>query len=559
MRISRGGIVKVLCVVGVAIGVLGFAYVGSMIPRASSSMFASPDETATAMFADAFGKTGAFRISVTTPSTVRDLIALHPRSMIRQGDWLVPVGFLGMPFLAWLSNTIIPHSAPFLTLLLVLSSLIPLFLLIRPMGRWAAWSSIAIYASFPTVLLYENRGLFPNLPVVAFAIWSVFLFRRAVTFDRIWKRITLFILASLALGIASAIRPIELVWILPWVIWAIFRRPQTTDHRPQTHVNHWTAVCGLWTIIPVLILITISFVALSMRTYPFNSTIQSQPAIGYLMKDQAQQSAIGNRQSVISKTESRTISSVWIGIHPRTLWQNVSNLAGGLLGVWIGAAIIGATWYSIRRRWTKQKTILTILIGWTIVSLLLLYGQTVYTDNIQMTAAIGNSFLRYLLPLAPLIAIGCGLLIQTIHERMQRLGNFVAIFCLACLVTIGIVNAVSMDAESILPTRNEILRYQSIRSLAEGMVPQGAIILSERNDKVFASGPFTAVSPLPDIETLKRLSSSGVPVFFYHRIIVSAESVPLPMLQSFAHHPWVTVFKAGNEGLYRIDGALPPL
>jgi len=563
MQVSRGGIVKICTIVVLAIVVFGFGYIGSIIPRASATMFASPDETATAIFADSFGRSGAFRVLVaaSTPTVIVPA-ALHPRSMLRQGDWLVPVGFLGMPFLAWLADTLSPHAAPFLTLLLVLSSLIPLYFLVRPLGRWAAWSTLAIFASFPTVLLYENRGLFPNLPVVALTIWSVFLLKksdlRSTTYDL--RTFICAFLGGLTFVIAAAIRPFELIWMLPWAIWALFFSTSAQE-KPAYRVPRTAYLLKYILILLPIFLISIGFTLLSMRTYPYHSLLSTQPAIGYFMKDNGGPFIplrdVGEDLHVIAT--SRSISSLWAGIHPRVMWHNASVYLGGLLGPWIAISVLGVALFMRKRTWTKRGIIVAGLSAWTVGVLFFLYGQTLYADNINQTATLGNSFLRYMLPLAPLIALGCGLLVQILRDRTSKISIMLASACCFTLVVIGCSIALTGDAESILPTRNQILKYVSIRNIADTDVPPGAIIFSERNDKIFASGLFTAVSPLPDVETLKRIASSHVPAFFYHRRIKAPTDVPPPMVEAFHQNPWVEVFTVENEAMYRIDGVLPPI
>lgn len=563
MQISRGGIMKSFAIIILVIVVFGLGYLGSIIPRASTTMFASPDETATAIFADAFGRTGAFRTPVTTSSTISDLVSLHPRSMVRQGDWLVPVGFLGMPFLTWLADTLSPHAALFLTLILVLSSLIPLFFLIRPLGRWAAWSTLVIFASFPTVLLYENRGLFPNLPVVALTIWSVFLFKKLeVRSLKLEVRSMIFaFLGGSTFALAAAIRPFELIWMLPWAIWALFFRVKHQEKSTDSPTHRLTDFWMYGFVLLPILLVSIGFTMLSMRTYPFHPLLSTQPAIGYFMKDSASPFVplrdVGEDLHIVST--SRSISSLWAGIHPRVMWHNASSYLGGLLGPWIAIAAIGVALFIRKKKWTKEGWVFAGLSTWTVGALFLLYGQTVYADNINQTATIGNSFLRYMLPLAPLIALGSGLLIQMLYERRSKIGTLFAGACCLTLMIIGCSTALAGDAESILPTRNQVLKYVSIRSITDTDVPPGSIILSERNDKIFASGLCTSVSPIPDVETLKRIEASHVPVFFYHRRIQSPKDVPPPMVEAFHLKPWVEVFTIENEAMYRIDGVLPPI
>lgn len=537
---------QVVKIASIFIGVLFFIYLGSVLPRMQTGLFASPDETAVSIFSQAWSMDQGFRIPVKLQDSIKDVVQLHPRSMIRQGDWLVPVGFLGMPFFVALMNGVSSSAGQYLVLILVLSSAIPFyFLLKKELGTFTAWSAVLIYLSFPTVLLYVNRGFFPNLPVVALAMWGIWISRLAITCAEGKKNHEWIICSSmsgLCFGLALFIRPIEAIWMIPWMIWSVW---------PLVKKNiQW--VVRLRVMIPLvlcMVLVGLLGIWLSMKTYPFHQTIFKQPISGYQLKD----FVASSNQGVAPVVATRSLQSlIPISIHPRVLWQNIRIFLFNHQGIWVGPALLGAllAWL----HWKRKSIPLLLLSGWVAIVLFLMYGQVIYADNITGSATLGNSFLRYLLPLVPLIALGCAVALNALRLVSKR-GRFLAICSVIFLVGYGTAYALSGDNESILATRRELVRYLQIREMAEAYSMHGSVILSERSDKIFASGQWTVVSPIPDQQALITLRDSNVPMYLFHRKMYTETDVPESISNVF-YFVGDPVLELDNEALYPILGSL---
>ena len=496
---------------GILFGSVIFLWLATVLPRTTTELFASPDETAVMAFAKAWTPGGGFRLPHGLTADLAQLASLHPRSMVRQGEWLVPVGFLGMPFVAMLADKVASGFGAYLTALLVLSSAYPLWQLAKRSNRRVATVTVLLTLSFPTVLLYANRGLFPNLPVVALAIWSVWAWReigshlksRAVSGQRSAVNAVcrpqaanlLAVLAGLTLGLALAIRPTEALWLLPWIVWAIWSgREGRTGLRPYVMagvVTFLACLGGLW---------------LAYQTYPSSGWL---PVIGYQLRDSLLQAADSSPQA------AQPTVKLPFGFHPRVMWENTRVYLLSYLAPWMAAAFFGA-YLALRKSWNLQATIFLALSGWTAAVLLLVYGSAIYTDNIRGTVSLGNSFLRYLLPLVPLVAYGAARLIDAVW-RLPRRGHALAVIVTAFFVFYGAAVAWAGDEEGLRNTRRELARYEAIRAKAEERLLPGPTILSARPDQIFATRPFVVVSPLPDKPTLRAILESKVPVALFHR------------------------------------------
>lgn len=529
----------------VLLGACLFLFAGSILPGMKTGVFASPDETAVFLFANAWTPSMGFRIPVTIDGPSREIVQLHPRSMVRQGDWLVPVGFLGMPFLVTLVNHLGAHGGNYVTLFLTLSSAVPLFFILRKStNAFTSWSAVLVYLSFPTVLLYVNRGFFPNLPVIALSLWAVWLLRSAADYAQASKKKELFFCSALGgacIGVALLIRPIEAMWVLPWAVWSFWPALRAMDSWKKRVI----AVLPLGTI---LVLTAILGVWLSMKSYPYHGSIASQPISGYQLSDFIPQTETAAPALELTR-DVKTL--VPFAFHPRTLWNNIRSFLFNVQGIWIGASVLGAliAWL----RWKKEALAPLLLAGWTAVTLFLMYGQTVYADNITGSATIGNSFLRYLLPLVPLVAIGCAIAADRLRNISKR-GAVLAISLIVFLTGYGLAYALNGDAESILPTRKQLARYAQIRVMTEVSVPADAVIVSERSDKIFASSAsWTVASPLPDESALTVLRDTEAPVYLFHRLIRTDADIPDAIAKVFivVADPLVVL---DNEALYPVYG-----
>lgn len=525
-RVNRLGLVAAL-----AGGFFLLFLAGSILPLTTTTVFSSPDETAVAYFAHekVWGWWSGFTIftGISPYGDLSDIPGLHPRSMVQRETVLVPVGFLGMPLLIVPFEWIWSGLGTYVTVLLVLSSVYALFRLVESFGRKAAWAASIVYLTFPIVILYENRGLFPNLPVVALGLWSFFLIR---TQTQNW----IAILGGVAFGMALTIRPIEAIWLMPWIGYALWSKRRLK--RTVMVGIGMAAMCLLGYLMAV-------------RTY--GSWL---PTIGYWLKDllPSPDMKLGNNLNGVVDVSTNNLPTVTqilpFGIHPRAMWSNIETYLFGILGPWVAASLAGlATWWAIRfRKKERIDFIPIILTGWTAFVLLLMYGQSRYADNINQTATIGNSFLRYLLPLVPLIGVGVGMLVETLWKMSDR-KRFLAIGLVGFLAIYGMVIAFVRDEESIFPVRQQLIRYEGIRSVAQAMLPPGTIVLSERSDKIFVGLNVVAVSPMPNDKTLEQLAASGARLALFHRMLTPEQK------ETFAGglvKDWLLVSVFENEALY---------
>lgn len=502
---------------GIAVFTLGIGFF--TLPGVSSPAWLSPDETAAAVSGIVFGRTGSFAIS---DPLLTAYPWLHPRSFVAVDGAMVPVGFLGMPLLAAAVSLVFGGAGlPFVTPILALLSLIPLWSVSRSWGRIGQLATIFAWLAFPTVLLYANRGMFANLPVVCLAIWAawlVWMFRR-------WTAIAA---AGLLTGIALLMRPIEAVWILPWVVAGYCLR----DRGPNDARNRFWDIAAFSA--PVLIAAAIGAV-LAWKTYG------SPLAVGYQLRDPSLIAASSAATDVhVSLRESWTF-----GFHPRNVWFNVRAYLFSFLLPWTSTSAAAAI-----LAWRERKNRPWIALGaWTVGILCLVYGQGIYLDNVRSGAiTLGNSFLRYLLPFSVVFVLAFGWFCGWLAARGRRIGAACAILCVVFLASLGLWTAYNRDEEGLNQDRLELAKYADARANALDILAPGTVVFSERSDKIFFPA-FRAVSPMPSTDRLRTfLDADAAPMALYAR---TADDAALSkwLADGFRLE---AVLEAGNETLYTV-------
>lgn len=447
-----------------------------VIPSLGGRRYASPDETAVAVVATRFASFQSPRVQ---ESLALSYPWLHPRSWVSQGTSLVPVGFLGWPFLlapfvALFGSGVLPWVA----WLIMCSSVYPLFYLLRRyFSLSATWVGVIVFLASPMVLLHANRGLFPNVGLLTSALWSMWALTRAKeTGKGLW-------LAAVFCGAACVIRPFELLWLVPWWVWAgsraMIRRGRSA----------YVALIVLFFVIAAFLI--------------GNALVYGHWwEIGYWLRDNSTKST-----DVVLDGGSVSVSLLPFGLHPRSILWNVRSFSRAFL--WLSGVIAGvALGFCVRSLWQKRCSLRVflreysfIVLGlWTTLVLVTVYGSGLYQDHVQVGAVtVANSFLRYLLPLAPLVGVAAAYLYE--HAKIDR--RFVALLLL--FVTLFGVYSVSVrDDEGVFATRSELARYEQVVSAAKQILPEGSVVLSDRSDKVF-SGVYRTVSPMPSREEVARL------------------------------------------------------
>lgn len=504
-----------------------------LLPWFGKGMYASPDETSNAAVVRQLAWYG--RLSIDEPLAT-DFPWLHSRSTVSHDATVVPVGFTGWPWVLSVFSFVLGQgSVPFLATMLLWSSAIPLFFLLRRFGTRSAWFGTLVAMTFPAMIVFGNRALFPQAAVVGFAVWSIFALTRLRSEHPPW----VFCLVGVLLALTVASRPTELPWLLPWFAWSAW------SVRPDRKRFAWACAGALF---PLIIL---AFFAQASYGAFWKS--------GYLAHDNPTLT-IGTSQSVIGASVDGTRSLLFpFGFHPRDVLWNVRSFLFGLLFPWtmilVGSImVVGRDAWKGRREDAKRLLAcyaVPLLSLWTVCVLIGYYGHGLYTDHVQIGAVtIANSFVRYLLPIGPIIGFAFAFFMSRLDRK--RFGTTIGILLALGLVLFGSYTALARDDEGMFTTSRELVRYRDIRDRASGYFGPSDVILSERSDKIFSS-QLRAVSPLPSIGEVRRLAKT------HPELKIGLFARPLSQEQTdewriVGFEP-VELFVSGREKLYLLQVA----
>jgi hypothetical protein len=516
----------------------------SYLPFFGSQVFLSPDETGVFVAAKNWAEQGTVVIGEKLAPVIP---WLHPRSWISHASSIVPVGFLGWGWIiSWFIKILGPASASIGAMLVILSCIYPLYRLLRPIGKAPAFIGVIVAVTSPAFVLYGNRSLFPNAAIISLALWSAWIFRDLILLQKTdgWRDRILLVLFGLLSGLTLAIRPVEAIWIIPWFIvlgWS---------WRPSIKQAMWI-VLGL-------------FLALAPLAWQAQVAYDGFWKAGYWMK--------GN--SVMVATTAPEPQNIYtpelfpFGIHPKSIAWNAYSFLGMTLFPWMvpllimfALVVIGIVKDESRSNMFERlkkfasgvrgKYFLAAL--WTFAFLVLYYGNGKYLDNITGAATIGNSYIRYLLPLGFISALAIAWIYRL--AAISRYGRLVVITIVVLLAFTGIWRAYAADAEGLLTGRQELARYSSVREATGQWFKPGDIILSERSDKIFFP-VYRGVSPLPPIEEAGRLAAAteqGIAIGLFVRPMAQSQ---VDMWRKIGLEP-VELASFGREKLYRLQPVKP--
>ncbi len=494
-----------------------FGFLFLLIPSLRLQTYLSPDETAVAVAARQFGSYGTLRLE---DQLLKQYPWLHPRSLVTQGAALVPVGFLGSPLLfGSLWRLFGDYALLFFTPLLALSAIYPLWRFTRRLGFTGQLATMATWLTFPTVILYANRGLFPNLIVTCLGLWSAYL---------IWEKRTLprTVVAGILVGAAVAIRPTEAAWLAAWLAAAYLTAQEA--QQAKTKALDWISFFVAAAILPIFAFI------MAWKTYG------SPWVVGYFLHDPviSQGSAAGAAFQTVG----------WpFGLHPRAMWNNFWSYIVILLGPWFATAA-AAVFYAIKR---KQGKYVAAAGVWTLFVLCLIYGQGLYQDHVGVNVvSIGNSFLRYILPLTPFLAFSSGAVCCWLFQALpQQHAAALGVLLVGILAILGTWSALARDDEGLNTSIPELQRYNAIRQEVVSNYADTAVVLSDRSDKIFFPD-VRAVSPMPDKDRFQKFVTD-----YPYMVLYFGTTADDAQIQQWQHQGLLMdpVLQTDNQTLYEVN------
>ncbi|HCC22268.1 hypothetical protein A2480_01415 [Candidatus Uhrbacteria bacterium RIFOXYC2_FULL_47_19] len=505
-----------LTVLGLALAVIFFfaySFLGLSVPN----LYNSPDESANAVFARQFAVDGRlYRVDELNLRTGLEGL-VHPRSVRVVDGFQVPGGFLGLPVLLGLAiKAFGSASLPFVTPTLALLGVLAWGCLLG----WLFGRRIGIFGSLlllvnPVWWYWAARSLMPNvafcsllLLALMFVVWAPFFRTIKGRNQDGWRLLRQAdgALAGMFLGLALAVRPVELYWIIPAVlILALIWRRSIPWGRVVV-----AGVFCLLTLTPFLIL--------------------NQSLYGHWLM-----SGYGDVTSGVSET---TQGGMWarllgplrpwlfpLGFAPRLALANFWTY-GLKFFWWWSALFILASGYLLLRRQNRlcsveqSRRIKSFLIvsGIITIWLIFFYGSWQIQDNPDpLAVTIGSSYLRYWLPIFILSIVPLAVAFDSLSSKRFSWWRSLVVWMVLLVITIISATAVfESKQEGLSFVRASLVDYRSDIRTVLSLTDSSALIIVDRADKMIY--PYRSIiNPLRSEQTYQALPAAVAarPLYYY--------------------------------------------
>ena len=445
-----------IAALGMVIATMGWLTVGT------DGIFVSPDESANAFFSQTFAETGSMLVSESLNAVAQGVI--HPRSTIAPGTALLPTSFLGFPFVTGvLRYTFGPFGQFAFTPIVAASGVAALWWMVRRLTkdeRLADCSAFFVLIH-PAFWYYGARVMMPNVAFVSLLVIGVACFVLASI-----KRSFLFgFLAGAIVAIALTMRLVEapIVMIVAMVAMIAYRK-----------LLPWKAMCGA---------VVAGAMVLGAYLVANSAVYGSALTTGYTLPD---------ARSVVETTASSTSVLTEIGrlllpfgFHPRAIVANAFRYGFLLYPLLSALAVIGAyfawTTKEHQKAWRTFVVCLVVASLWMVV----VYGSWSIADNPDPKAiTIGNSHVRYWLPLFVAASVLAGLAFFRIRERMTHgLRSTVGSIALIVIIITTSVQTVFLGPDGLLSARAAAIASIEKRTSVLEHTESDAVVIVDRADK----------------------------------------------------------------------------
>jgi len=474
---------------------------------------ASPDESANLYFSRLFAK--ADRLY---EYDYRNYFAdglIHPRSIRVVNEFLVPVGFIGLPILFGVlakvtGLAVLPYFTPVLA---VLAAIAWGFLIRRLFNPRVGLLSALLLLVCPVWWYWSARTFMPNVPFVALVIISAYFFfatplktrTRAGTRPPSWINGAI---AGFFLGAALAIRMSEAYWLAlaAAILLVLFRRSV-----PWVRLAALVAAATV-VLTPVLFMNRALYGSYLTSGYAYGGsavTVASVPQ------------GFGN--ALLGPLRPYLFP---LGFAPRTaLWRFIVYGLGfhwwWSLLAFASLAFIGALSTRLLRRkvmlprlWTAYGAVTVAVSVW----LIFFYGSWEVQDNpLPGAVTIGSSYFRYWIPI---FVLSTGPIAWAIVEvaKMVPLGRrraFAGVI-LAAITAASAVQVFCSPDEGLLALRRNLIRYDREISEVVRLTEKDAIIVADRADKLIFPQRMV-ITPLRSEATYQALGKlkNHAPLYYY--------------------------------------------
>ncbi len=444
-----------IAILGVFACTLGWLTVGT------GGVFASPDESANAFFAQTFAVTGS--MMSTEPLNAVAEGAIHPRSMIAPGTAILPTSFLGFPFMTGVFRFAFGVFGMFaFTPILAVSGVLLLWWTVRQLSHDESLADISAFFVLihPAFWYYGARAMMPNVAFVSMVVIGVACFVLA----RSRQSTVLGLLAGSIFTLGLTMRLVEapVAMIVIAIVLVAYRKSLP-----------WKVLLG-----------AVAGGAIIIGTYLLaNSMLYgSALATGYTLSDPRSVGEVAPSASIVATVGHLLLP---FGFHPRAMLWNVWWYGVLLYPIPTLLACVGA-WFA----WTSkaQRKAWRIFVGCLVVAtawMVTVYGSWVVVDNLDpRSITIGNSHVRYWLPLFVAASVLVGLAIVRVGERIPRRNSRIVLLVVLVVSTLFMsIRTVFFGIDGLVATRSAMQTSVEKRDAILARTEEQSVIVVDHADK----------------------------------------------------------------------------
>ena len=456
MQLSDKSITIGLLILGCIMAVVYGSFYATTAPP-----YNSPDETSQAYFIERLSRGDSLKVPIDTGYEGYEFVA--PRSMRVADGRLVPASFIGLigiygtlgSFIERFPGMYVEHFVYGAAAVLGLTAFY--IIIAYVWNRNVARISFLLALFFPGWWYYASLGLFPNVLLVSFVLWSVASY---ILYKQTGKHIYT-VASALFVSLALLVR----LAALPWVgfIWlSLFVLDSSL--RKKEHASFYLRFTGLVLMFFVLPLLVVQ-----------QSLYGGATATGYVLADTA--GTLSLLQTLFPG-----------GLHPRLALANVWDYYVILFWYITIPCLCGAIYFFVQlgkaRRIQRKYFFMTVVIAaW----LSLYYGSWLLFDNINNEVSIGVAYVRYWLPiyllLLPFAALIGMRIVSFVTPTLLR--KMVGAVLLGVVIGASGYDALFRHDDSLFPLHETLAANKIVKEEVIALTEPDAIIISYRHDKVF--------------------------------------------------------------------------
>lgn len=444
-----------IAALGMVIATMGWLTVGT------GGVFVSPDENANALFSQTFAETGSMIISEPLNTIAQGVI--HPRSTIAPGTVLLPTSFLGFPFTTGvLRYAFGPFGQFAFTPIIAACGVAALWWMVRRLTKdeRLADSAALFTLIHPAFWYYGARVMMPNVAFVSLLVIGVACFVLASV-----KRSFLFgFLAGAIVAVALTMRLVEapIVMVVAMIPIIAYRKSLP-----------WRAMCGA---------VVAGAMVLGAYLVANSALYGSALTTGYTLPDA--RSAVEAASSTSPLIEIGRLLLPF-GFHPRAMIANAFRYGVLLYPVLSVFAVIGAYFAWTTKEHRKAWRTFVVCLGVASLWMVVVYGSWSIADNPDPKAiTIGNSHVRYWLPLFVAASVLAGFAFLRIRERMTRgLRSTVGSIALFVIVITMSIQTVFLGPDGLIAARAAAIASIEKRTSVLEHTESEAVVIVDRADK----------------------------------------------------------------------------